>query len=52
MMARLFLLPFLLALGWAMYLAYYRIPLYQGRQVFYWIIGGTALLVGFFSMMM
>jgi len=50
-MARLFLLPFLLALAWTLYLAYYQIPLSQGKKGYYWIIGGTAVLVGFFLLM-
>ena len=51
-MARLFLLPFLLALGWTLWLAYYHIPLSQGRKGFYWIIGGTAVMVVFFTLML
>ncbi len=51
-MARLFLLPFLLALGWTLYLVYFCIPLYQGRKGFYWIIGVSGVLVAFFSLML
>jgi hypothetical protein len=51
-MARLFLLPFLLALGWTLWLVYFRIPLYQGRKGFYWIIGVSGVLVAFFSLML
>ena len=50
-MARLLLLPFLLALGWTLYLLYYRISLYQGRKGYYWIIAGTGVMVIFFGLM-
>ena len=51
-MARLFLLPFLLALGWTIYLLYYRISLYQGRKGYYWIIAGSGVMVIFFGLML
>lgn len=51
-MARLFLLPFLLALAWTIYLAYYRIPLSEGKKVYFWIIGITLALIAFFLLMM
>lgn len=51
-MARLFLLPFLLVLGWTLYLAYYRIPLYQGRKGYYWILAGSGVMVVFFALML
>lgn len=51
-MARLFLLPFLLALGWTIYLSYYRISLYQGRKGYYWIIAGTGMMAIFFGLML
>ena len=38
-MARMFLIPLLLALGWWAFLLYFRIPLKQGAKGFYWIIG-------------
>ena len=38
-MARMFLIPLLLALGWWAFLLYFRIPLKQGARGFYWIIG-------------
>ena len=51
-MARLFLLPFLLALGWRIWLLYRHIPLYEGRKGFYWIIGGSGVLVMFLGAML
>ena len=47
-MTRLFLLPLLLALGWLLFLLWWRIPLRQGLKGFCWIIGlggGLALLL-------
>ncbi|MBB6056955.1 hypothetical protein [Tolumonas osonensis] len=51
-MARLFLLPFLLALGWTLWLVYNQIPFSQGRKGYYWIIAGTGVMVGFFTLML
>ena len=46
-MARMFLIPLLLALGWWAFLLYFRIPLKQGAKGFYWIIGIGGGLDGF-----
>ena len=51
-MARMFLIPLLLALGWWAFLLYFRIPLKQGAKGFYWIIGGSGVLVMFLGAML
>ncbi|MGY3903130.1 hypothetical protein ACW5XF_11755 [Aeromonas lusitana] len=51
-MARMFLIPLLLALGWWAFLVYFRIPLKQGAKGFYWIIGLGGGLAAFLSLMM
>ncbi|HHQ4631940.1 hypothetical protein [Aeromonas hydrophila] len=51
-MARMFLIPLLLALGWWAFLFYFRIPLKQGAKGFYWIIGIGCGLAAFLSLMM
>ena len=51
-MARMFLIPLLLALGWWAFLLYFRIPLKQGAKGFYWIIGIGGGLAAFLSLMM
>lgn len=51
-MARMFLIPLLLALGWWAFLLYFRIPLKQGGKGFYWIIGIGGGLAAFLSLMM
>lgn len=51
-MARLFLLPLLLAIGWTLFLIWQRIPLKQGLKGYYWIIGVGSALAGFLTLMM
>ena len=51
-MARMFLIPLLLALGWWAFLRYFRIPLTQGAKGVYWIIGIGGGLAAFLSLMM
>ena len=51
-MARMFLIPLLLALGWWAFLLYFRIPLKQGAKGFYWIIGLGGGLAALLSLLM
>ncbi|WP_193004605.1 hypothetical protein [Aeromonas simiae] len=50
-MARMFLIPLILAIGWSLFLMWFRIPFRQGLKGFYWIIGLGSAMAGFFSLM-
>lgn len=50
-MARMFLIPLLLAIGWTLLLLWFRIPLRQGLKGYYWIIGLGGAMATFFSLM-
>ncbi|WKE66463.1 hypothetical protein PVT67_04225 [Gallaecimonas kandeliae] len=51
-MSRLFLLPLVLCLLWWLAINYFRIPLSRGKVGFYWILGLSALLIAFMSLML
>lgn len=51
-MARLFLIPLFLVLLWTVFLAYHHKPISAGKKGYFWILGGGAGLLGFFSLMM
>ncbi|WP_198419023.1 hypothetical protein [Motilimonas pumila] len=50
-MTRLFLIPLVISLLWWGFLQYHGFTLKQGAKGFYFIIGLSALVLGFFSLM-
>ncbi|EKE71682.1 hypothetical protein [Gallaecimonas xiamenensis] len=51
-MARLFLIPLALCILWYLVMNHFQIPFERGRKGFYWIIGLSAFLIGFLSLML
>ncbi|BEU02502.1 hypothetical protein OAG1_13020 [Agarivorans sp. OAG1] len=50
-MVRFFLLPLLLTILWTLFLFHYGLSFKQGLKGYYWIIGISSALIGFFSLM-
>ncbi len=52
MIRLLFLLPVLLCLGWYWFLKHHAIPLKKGKRGFIYIMVGSTVVLGFFTLML
>lgn len=51
-MLPLFLIPLILSILWFTFLQYNGLTLQQGKKGFYYIIGGTSMVIAFLTLMM
>ncbi|WP_192954689.1 hypothetical protein [Gallaecimonas mangrovi] len=51
-MSKLFLIPLVLCVIWYIVMRQFAIPFEKGRKGFYWIIGLSAFIIAFMTLML
>lgn len=51
-MSRLFLIPLILCIAWLLISQQLKMPFTKAKKGYYWIIGLSAVLIGFISLML